>query len=70
MKKIESIKSKKFELNEKSQVFGGLTTYGPYYNTNAGTYSPNGESDTARTTYNKSGMPQPNAGQDDLTWKF
>lgn len=68
-KSFESFKSAKFDVDANQAVGGANTTYGPYYNTNGGRPDPYGQSDTARTTYNAPGYPQPNSGQDDLTWK-
>lgn len=62
-KNLESFKLLKFELKG-SQVIGGNlpTTYGRYYDTSHGT-------DTARTTYNSQSYPQPNSGEDNLSYK-
>lgn len=67
-KKLESFKSAKFDMDKNQAVGGANTTYGPWYTTNGGKPDVNGTSDTARTTYNSPNYPQPNAGQDNLTY--
>jgi hypothetical protein len=67
-KKMESLDSKKFDVNESTVIGGVGPTYGKWYPTSGGKYDANGRADEARTTFNSTCCPTPNSGQDDLTY--
>jgi hypothetical protein len=69
-KKLELLSSKKFDIEGSSVVGGAGPTYGNYYGTNSGQYSPGSTSDQARMTYGDPNHSPPGNGQDNLTYNF
>lgn len=69
-KKLESLSSKKFELEGSAVVGGAGPTYGPYYATNGGRKEVGATADQARMTYGDVYHAPPGNGQDDLSYNY